>query len=117
MEGGPSAAFKSCRYHYWYRHSTPVPPVRIHNHNPLGYGATVLFPMKLYFDVIFQDKSVPIGDVAETIEAVAKELTTEYKWLVETVQDAGIIDTSDLAPHQMIHIIPNMKSLRSEDKE
>ncbi len=69
--------------------------------------------MKLYFDVLFQDKKVPISDVTEVIDAVAKELTTEHKWLIQTVRDAGVIDATDLAPHQMIHIMPrDMPSLR-----
>ena len=72
--------------------------------------------MKLYFDIIFQDKRVPIQDVADTIDAVAKELTTEYGSLVESVKDAGIIDTDELAPHQMIHVMPrNLPSVLKEE--
>tara|TARA_R100001443_G_scaffold115400_1_gene133083 strand:- start:3137 stop:3361 length:225 start_codon:yes stop_codon:yes gene_type:complete len=74
--------------------------------------------MKLYFDVLFQDKKVPISDVTEVIDAVAKELTTEHKQLIQTVRDAGVIDATDLAPYQIIQIKPkNMPSIPLEYKK
>jgi len=73
--------------------------------------------MKLYFDVLFQDKTIQLSDVTEVIDAVAKELTTEHTRLIRTVRDAGVIDATDLAPYQMIQIRPrNMRSLLLEDK-